>query len=215
MPNRSNEFFGPPPRAGTRLNCTSRIVDIYTKQGRKGGEMTFAVMTTDFEDEQGNLIARATMTGVGNRSTDCGGILINTVSVPTPWVVGPVSAHRFRQVPRCVGRHESDSSRPGFSPRRRGTRVRFRSGCSKLGSWPPSPPIGLGAENIRAIRVRFLEQVWPDDTLTCSALVERTYADDEGDKIDVELACTRQTGGLAVKAWATFVRPPLVPSERP
>jgi len=58
------EFFGPPPRAGTRLNCTSRIVDIYTKQGRKGGEMTFAVMTTDFEDEQGNLIARATMTGV-------------------------------------------------------------------------------------------------------------------------------------------------------
>lgn len=46
------EFFGPPPRAGTRLNCTSRIVDIYTKQGRKGGEMTFAVMTTDFEDEQ-------------------------------------------------------------------------------------------------------------------------------------------------------------------
>lgn len=58
------EFFGPPPKAGTRLRCTSRIADVYTKQGRRGGEMTFAVMVTDFVDETGRLVARATMTGV-------------------------------------------------------------------------------------------------------------------------------------------------------
>ena len=58
------EFFGPPPKAGTRLRCTSRISDIYTKQGRRGGEMTFAVMVTDFVDETGALVARATLTGV-------------------------------------------------------------------------------------------------------------------------------------------------------
>lgn len=58
------EFFGPPPTAGTRLRCTSRITDVHTKQGRRGGELTFAVMVTDFVDDTGTLVARSTMTGV-------------------------------------------------------------------------------------------------------------------------------------------------------
>lgn len=58
------EFFGPPPSAGTRLRCTSRIEDMYVKEGRRGGAMTFVIMVTDFVDEQGVLVARATMTGV-------------------------------------------------------------------------------------------------------------------------------------------------------
>lgn len=57
-------FFGPPPKAGTRLECRSRITDVFTKQGRRGGEMTFAVMVTDFHDESGTLVAQAKMTGV-------------------------------------------------------------------------------------------------------------------------------------------------------
>ena len=57
-------FFGPPPRAGTRLTCQSRITDVYTKTGRRGGELTFAVMVTEFRDETGRLVAQATLTGV-------------------------------------------------------------------------------------------------------------------------------------------------------
>lgn len=57
-------FFGPPPRAGTRLTCQSRITDVYTKTGRRGGELTFAVMVTDFRDETGRLVAQAKLTGV-------------------------------------------------------------------------------------------------------------------------------------------------------
>ncbi|WP_182358844.1 FAS1-like dehydratase domain-containing protein [Tomitella gaofuii] len=57
-------FFGAPPRAGTRLEGRARISDIYTKQGRRGGEMTFAVMVTDYYDESGRLVAQAKMTGV-------------------------------------------------------------------------------------------------------------------------------------------------------
>jgi hypothetical protein len=57
-------FFGPPPRAGTRLTGRSRIGEIYTRQGRRGGELTFAVLHTDFHDETGRLVARSTMTGV-------------------------------------------------------------------------------------------------------------------------------------------------------
>ncbi len=57
-------FHGPPPRAGTRLRCRSRIAEIYEKPGRRGGTLTFAVMVTDFHDEAGRLVAEARLTGV-------------------------------------------------------------------------------------------------------------------------------------------------------
>jgi hypothetical protein len=57
-------FHGPPPAVGDRLVCQSRIAEIYEKQGKKGGTMTFAVMVTEFRDESGRLVAEARMTGV-------------------------------------------------------------------------------------------------------------------------------------------------------
>ena len=57
-------FFGPPPRAGTRLRCRSRIEKIYEKQGVQGGALTFAVMLTEFRDESGRLVAEGRLTGV-------------------------------------------------------------------------------------------------------------------------------------------------------
>ncbi len=57
-------FHGPPPVAGTRLVAQSRIDEIFTKQGRRGGELTFAVMITEFRDMDGKLVAEAKMTGV-------------------------------------------------------------------------------------------------------------------------------------------------------
>jgi hypothetical protein len=57
-------FHGPPPRAGTVLTAQSRIGEIYDKQGRSGGAMTFAVMITEFRDESGTLVAEARLTGV-------------------------------------------------------------------------------------------------------------------------------------------------------
>ena len=57
-------FHGPPPRAGTRLFCKSRIAEIFEKEGRRGGKLTFAVMITEFRDESGKLVAEARLTGV-------------------------------------------------------------------------------------------------------------------------------------------------------
>jgi hypothetical protein len=58
-------FHGPPPRAGTRLTCRSRIESVFSKEGRKGGRLTFAVMVTEFRDAAtGTLVAEAHMTGV-------------------------------------------------------------------------------------------------------------------------------------------------------
>ena len=57
-------FHGPPPCAGMRLMCQSRIEDVYEKEGRRGGKLGFAVMVTEFRDESGRLVAEARMTGV-------------------------------------------------------------------------------------------------------------------------------------------------------
>ncbi|MGH9138529.1 MAG: MaoC/PaaZ C-terminal domain-containing protein [Acidimicrobiales bacterium] len=59
----------------------------------------------------------------------------------------------------------------------------------------------LGAENVRRFTVRFREQVWPGDELTCTG----TVAAVDGEFVDVDLACTRQTGGVAIAGSARFV----------
>jgi hypothetical protein len=63
-------FHGPPPRAGMRLTCTSRIERVFHKEGRRGGKLTFAVMVTEFRDATtGTLVAEARMTGVETEKT--------------------------------------------------------------------------------------------------------------------------------------------------
>lgn len=57
-------FHGPPPTAGTRLTCQSRIEEFYEKDGRRGGKLTFVVMVTEYRDESGSLVAEARLTGV-------------------------------------------------------------------------------------------------------------------------------------------------------
>ncbi len=63
-------FHGPPPRAGTRLTALSRIESITTKPGRRGGELTFVVMVTEFRDASGRLVAEAKLTGVETSSLE-------------------------------------------------------------------------------------------------------------------------------------------------
>ena len=63
----------------------------------------------------------------------------------------------------------------------------------------------LGAANLRRFAVRFKEQVWPDDMLTCSGTVTQVDPTASGVMVEVELTCTRQTGGQAVMGSATFL----------
>ena len=67
----------------------------------------------------------------------------------------------------------------------------------------------LGADNVRRYRVRFQEQVWPGDTLSLSGTVAGERVDDVTGEalVDVDLVCTRQTGGVAIRGWATFAIP--------
>jgi acyl dehydratase len=65
----------------------------------------------------------------------------------------------------------------------------------------------LGPEHVRRFRVRFSEQVWPDDLLTCTGTVTAVEPLDGGQRVEVDLVCTRQTGGVAIAGNASFLVP--------
>jgi hypothetical protein len=55
-------FHGEPPRAGDVLICQARLGEPYVKAGRRGGELTFTEMTTEFRTQGGDLVAEAIAT---------------------------------------------------------------------------------------------------------------------------------------------------------
>ena len=65
-------FFGEPPRAGSSLKVASRIENVYERQGRRGGTLSFIVTVTDFFDDTGTLVAQS-------RST-----VVQTETAPSP-----------------------------------------------------------------------------------------------------------------------------------
>lgn len=67
----------------------------------------------------------------------------------------------------------------------------------------------LGAENVRRFAVRFREQVWPDDLLTCTGEITELTEVAGGQLVTVALACVRQTGGVAISGTGDFLVPTL------
>lgn len=65
----------------------------------------------------------------------------------------------------------------------------------------------LGPENVRAFKVRWKEPVWPGDVLTIGGRVAGRTEKDGERRVEVELVCSRQTGGVAAQATAVFVVP--------
>ncbi len=63
----------------------------------------------------------------------------------------------------------------------------------------------LGAGSVRRFGVRFREQVWPGDVLTCSGSVTALTTGPDGDRVSLELTATRQTGGVAIAGTAEFL----------
>ncbi len=67
--------------------------------------------------------------------------------------------------------------------------------ASWLGAW-------VGVENVLRFAAQFREQSWPGDELTYAGAV--TSVDEDARTAEVELTCTRQTGGVHVKGTATI-----------
>jgi acyl dehydratase len=71
----------------------------------------------------------------------------------------------------------------------------------------------LGARNVRRFGVRFREQVWPGDVLTCVGTVTAVSVEPDADRVSVELSATRQTGAVAITGTAEFLIPRNAPQR--
>jgi hypothetical protein len=57
-------FAGALPAAGQTLTVSSRLVERYEKEGRRGGRMRFARIVSEFRDALGNVVAEQRSTVV-------------------------------------------------------------------------------------------------------------------------------------------------------
>ena len=126
--------------------------------------------------------------------------------LPPPRVVGPVTRTDFVRYQGASGdmnpihHDEAFAKKAGYpAPLAVGM---FQAGV--LNAWATD---WLGPDNVRRTRIRWKEQVWPGDVLTFTGKIAKKYEEDGVRKVDLELVCTRQTGGIAVQAWMTFVVP--------
>ena len=131
---------------------------------------------------------------------------LDDAKLPPPRVVGPLTRTDFVRYQGASGdmnpiHHDEEfAKKAGYmAPLAVGM---FQAGA--LNAWATD---WLGPENVRRTRMRWKEQVWPGDVLTLSGKIAKKYQEDGVHKVDLELTCTRQTGGVAVQAWMTFVVP--------
>jgi acyl dehydratase len=128
-----------------------------------------------------------------------------TPAAPEPLVVGPLTRTDFVRYQGASGDMNPVHHDEGFA-RAAGYQAPLAVGMLSAGLLATYATDWLGPANVRRFRVRFCAPAWPGDTLTCSAAVTRSYDADGARLVDVELAGARQTGEVAVRAWATFVR---------
>ena len=206
-------FFGPPPRAGARLTTTSRLDKQYEKEGRRGGTMKFAETVQEFFDESGQARGRVAVNGDRNRQGAHGGSVMPALGrAPrrqraNPRQYGPLTKTDLVRYQGASGdfnpiHHDDDFAKSAGFP------SVFSVGMLQAGILAGYVTDWLGAANVRRFSVQFREQLWPGDTLVCSAKVSRRYEDHGERKVDLELLCMRvETGGTAIKGEATFVVP--------
>jgi acyl dehydratase len=65
----------------------------------------------------------------------------------------------------------------------------------------------LGADNMRRLKVRFLEQAWPGDELTYRLTVSEVRHEGGATLVDLDLTCSLPDGRTHVRGWATFELP--------
>ena len=114
-------------------------------------------------------------------------------------IVGPVTVSDFVRYAGASG----DFNPMHFDPERAaaaGFDEPFAQGMFTAGVLASFAADWMGPENVRSIKVRFVEIVRLGDTLTCTGRITEV-----GDGIaHAELTCARQNGAVAVRGSATF-----------
>lgn len=211
-------FHGSLPRAGQTLTVTTRVGKQYEKQGKRGGVMRFVVVVSEFCDDAGALFAEQHTTVIETAPPPRNGRIVMTAKtkIAIPDVGDTWGPRTFRPITRTdIVRYAGASG--DFNPihhdqgfaESAGIPTVFSIGMLQAGLLATYATDSLGAENVRLFAVRFVEQVWPGDELTCTGVVTAVESDGANAVVDVGLTCARRQGRIAVSATARFQLTPI------
>jgi acyl dehydratase len=121
-----------------------------------------------------------------------------------PRQFGPMTTHMFVRYAGASGDFNPIHYDDGYAKQANYPSV-FSQGMHQAALLSTFATDWLGPENVRRFLVRFVDQVWPGDVLTCRGKVVGTEPQDGGLLVRTELTCERQNGAIAISGEADFV----------
>ena len=230
-------YYDTPPHAGDQLSAQTSMDRVWTKQGRRGGAtLTFYRTRSDYRDESGRLVGTNFATSVVPsavpdtpsvpdidymQSPYCGfderrdhlmtiqqsswdeldeGKGPGAVEMPALTLTDVVT-YQIVSGSRGAGHHDVIAARAEGWPNYFSVAM-LHGGL--LGTYVTN---WLGPENIRQLKLRFLDVIWPGDVLRYAGIVSRKFEQEGERKVEIELTCARPNGETPTIGWATFVVP--------
>ncbi|MBT5434087.1 MAG: hypothetical protein HOK83_10565 [Rhodospirillaceae bacterium] len=228
LAEESYHFHGLLPRAGDRLTGRACLESVTTKQGTRGGDLTFLVMLTEFRDSTGRHAADARCTTVTTGgSDDDDAPLGSEPPVYEPDYQSLQPSDPFAALPKVswseltvgqelraietgaltmldLGRYLAACGEDNplhydlAYARQHGFASPFGYGMQQGSALASYASAWLGEERARSFRARFREVFWPGDILTYRGSVTALREENGQRLVELELACTRASDGAAV-----------------
>jgi peroxisomal enoyl-CoA hydratase 2 len=204
--------------AGDVLIGRMVVSDVYTKAGRRGGGMTFAVIETTYSDEDGRpvLITRRTLieTGAADGGKHAAASTaerkprrigsfesINPGDQAEPLHVGPLTRTDFVRYAGAAGDF-NPNHHDEIAAIRAGNERPFGMGMLAAGHLGRLVDEWLGTENVREFGVRFVSRLWPGDVLTCSGEVLEKLDGAGESRVRCDLRVENDAGDLLIRGTA-------------
>ena len=235
MRSRNSSSPKGPPCAGEDLLSRTWVDDVWEKRGRRGGKLTFYRTRSNYERQDGSLavINYATSVvpeGVPDtplpefepreipfmRGDECRNQFMAVR--PTTWedlvagkAPGPVLmppltltevvAYQIVSGSFGAGHHDEHAARADGFP------TWFSVGMFHAGLLATYAVNWLGPTNVRRLKYRFTDMIWPGDELAYEGAVVGTREEEGHRMVDIELFCSRRDGSPVTLGWATFAVP--------
>ena len=228
-------YCAPPPRAGDELTGVVKVDHIWDKTGRRGGSLRFYRTSYEYFDTSGDLVAINNCTSVVPQGVPDTPSVPDVDYMALPYYDNDRDRRdQLMAINQASWSDMVEGEGPGRIEMPALTltdivRYQIVSGSDGAGhhdviaaradGWPNYFSVAmlhggmlgtyaanwLGPENVRRLKLRFVDVIWPGDVLGYSGKVVRKYEEGGERKVDIELYCSRADADVPTVGWATFV----------
>jgi acyl dehydratase len=227
-------FHGELPRAGDELIARACLESIKTRQGSRGGELTFLTMLTEFRNSSTQLCAEARSTTVTTENSPSSDEWGSEAPEYNPDYSEIESCDPFANIERQAWHELRKGIGPGvistgaltlyemvsfqavggeMNPlhydekhaRDSGFPGMFGLGMQQASALASYASRWLGEESVRSFRARFPNVFWVGDPLSYDGNVLKLYESDGRKMVDLELICRRDNDqAIIVQVWMAY-----------